>query len=87
MRDHRPQHQATYNYVVPDSKPTFLFIDTAGRPRVIRVIKNYIDESGDYHTALVDAVDANTGEVMERISVKDLNPFLKPTTGEICMLR
>lgn len=73
--------------IVLDLDPLFLFVDTAGRSHVIRVIKNYFDERGDYHAALVDAEDAMTGQVLERIPVKDLNPFLKPTSADDCILR
>ena len=58
-------------------EPIFSFVDDAGRYHFIRDrdVTNYANDTGDYHDAVVDAVDAVTGEMLKRVPVRYLQPF------------
>ena len=58
-------------------EPVFSFVDDAGRYHFIRDrdVTNYANDTGDYHDAVIDAVDAVTGETLKRVPIRDLQPF------------
>ena len=50
---------------------------------MIRVVENYTRQTGDYQTGLVDAIDANSGERLRRVPLKDMFLFPEaPTLDE-----
>ena len=56
-------------------KLVFSYVDKAGRYHFIRQIGNYVNDTGDYRDALVDAVDEVTGELLKRVPIGELRPF------------